>query len=234
MSTKSNPEHIAIIMDGNGRWATTHGKNRTQGHLEGLKAAKRIIRKASELSIPYMTLYAFSTENWRRPETEVSFLMGLIGTYLRKEYPFYRELGIRITHSGDLSALSPEVSRHIVDAIAYTKEHTGTVVNLAINYGGRDEIVRAFQRLLNDPEHTCSDLITEESIAAHLDNPWLPDPDLVIRTAGECRLSNFLIWQSAYAELHFSDKLWPDWNAEDLVKAIEAYQHRDRRFGGLH
>ena len=232
MNIRPNPEHIAIIMDGNGRWATKHGKNRTQGHLEGLKAAKRIIRKASELRIPYITLYAFSTENWSRPAVEVSFLMGLIGTYLKKEYPFYRELGIRIAHSGDRSSLSPEVSNHIDDAIDFTKGHTGTVVNLAINYGGRDEIIRAVNRWVsqNDPDKGLS----EDDLRESLDNPWIPDPDLIIRTAGECRLSNFLIWQCAYAELHFSDRLWPDWEEEDLVKAIDAYHCRDRRFGGLH
>lgn len=232
MNSRPNPEHIAIIMDGNGRWATSHGKNRTQGHLEGLKAAKRIIRKASELGIPYITLYAFSTENWRRPAAEVSFLMGLIGTYLKKEYPFYRELGIRIAHSGDRSSLSPEVSKHIDDAIDFTKGHTGTVVNLAINYGGRDEIIRAVNRWVS--QKNPDKAISEDDLRGSLDNPWLPDPDLVIRTAGECRLSNFLIWQCAYAELHFSDRLWPDWEEEDLVKAIDAYHSRDRRFGGLH
>ncbi len=222
------PNHIAIIMDGNGRWAKQRNRPRSFGHLEGLKTAKRIISHVSGLGIPFVTLYVFSTENWKRPLQEVSYLMGLITSYLKKEYQFYDEHDIRVTFSGDTTELPEEVAAALKETEDYTSGHGGTTVNLAINYGGRDELVRAVNSLpLKDGR------ITADDIASALDHPEIPDPDLVIRTAGERRLSNFLIWEAAYAELYFSPVLWPDWTAAELDTALGDYAERTRRFGGI-
>jgi undecaprenyl diphosphate synthase len=223
------PVHIGIIMDGNGRWARQRGKARTQGHQEGLEAAKRIVKACADIGIKYLTLYAFSTENWRRTRQEVSFLMLLIKKHLKKEYNFYRRNRVRVIHSGDLAGLPADVIAEIESVTADTAGFEGLTANLAINYGGRDEIVRAVNRLL--AESTPPQRVTEENIRRHLDHPTLPDPDLIIRTGGETRLSNFLLWELAYAELYFSAKLWPDWDREDLLAAIRAFQGRERRFG---
>ncbi len=216
-------------MDGNGRWAQRRGKPRTEGHLEGVKAAKRVVAAASEMGLAFLSLYTFSTENWSRAQEEVSYLMGLIGLYLKKEYDFYRRNRIRILHSGDLERLPREIAREIDDVTRDTAAFNGLVVNLTINYGGRDEIIRAFRRRL---ARGSSEALTEESFRQYLDHPELPDPDLIIRTANERRLSNFLLWESAYAELYFSPKLWPDWGAEDLREAVTEYGRRTRKFGG--
>jgi len=216
-------------MDGNGRWAEKRGKPRTEGHLEGVKAAKRVVAAASEMGLAFLSLYTFSTENWTRAQEEVSYLMGLIGLYLKKEYDFYRQNRIRILHSGDLDRLPREIAREIEDVTRDTAGFEGLAVNLTINYGGRDEIIRAFRRRLANGS---SDPLTEESFRQYLDHPEIPDPDLVIRTANEQRLSNFLLWESAYAELYFSPKLWPEWDAEDLREAIGEYGRRTRKFGG--
>ncbi len=223
------PRHVGIIMDGNGRWATARGKPRSEGHLEGVKAAKRVVGAAAEAGLPFLSLYTFSTENWARAEEEVSYLMFLVRSYLRKEYDFYRENRIRIVHSGALDRLPPDIAREIADVVRDTAGYTGLTVNLSINYGGRDEILRAFGRYL---ERGGRGPLTEEAFRRHLDQPDLPDPDLIIRTANEQRLSNFLLWESAYAELYFSPKPWPDWDREDLVLALEDYARRARRFGG--
>jgi undecaprenyl diphosphate synthase len=223
------PRHVGIIMDGNGRWATARGKPRSEGHLEGVKAAKRVVGAAAEAGLAFMSLYTFSTENWARAEEEVSYLMFLVRSYLRKEYDFYRRNRIRIVHSGNIDRLPPDIARELHDVARDTAGFTGLTVNLSINYGGRDEIVRAFRRYL---ESGGNEPLTEETFRRHLDQPDLPDPDLVIRTANEQRLSNFLLWESAYAELYFSPKLWPDWDGEDLYGALEEYARRDRRFGG--
>jgi undecaprenyl diphosphate synthase len=225
------PVHIGIIMDGNGRWAQKRGQIRTQGHLEGLKAAKRIVKAASDRGIKYLTLYAFSTENWKRAAGEVSFIMGLIKQYLRGELDFYRENRIRIRHTGDAAALPHDIQAELAKAASDTKDFTGMQVILAINYGGRDEIVRALRRL--GAEGKIAANISEKDIAACLDNPDVPDPDLIIRSAGELRTSNFLLWEGAYAELYVSPKLWPDWTGEDLALALDEFQNRDRRFGGI-
>jgi len=222
------PRHVGIIMDGNGRWARARGRPRTEGHLEGLTAAKRVTAAAADLGIRWLTLFTFSTENWRRAEEEVSYLMFLIQRHLRKELDFYRANRIRILHAGDPDRLPPDVVREIRSAMADTAGFDGLTVILAINYGGRDEIVRAVRRAAAAGE--VADL-TEERLGAFLDVPDVPDPDLVIRTGAELRQSNFLLWQSAYAELYFSPKLWPDWDREDLVAALEEYAHRSRRFG---
>jgi undecaprenyl diphosphate synthase len=220
---------VAIIMDGNGRWAMERNRPRTEGHLEGVKAAKRIVKAACDIGIPYLSLYVFSTENWSRAEQEVSYLMFLIRAYLKKELDFYRENRIRIVHSGDAAGLPKDIRGDLDSVIRDTSGYDGLTVNLSINYGGRDEILRAVSRL---GERGAGGTLTEEAFRKCLDRPEIPDPDLVIRSGGEKRLSNFLLWQSAYAELYFSAKLWPDWTGEDLVEALDDYAGRSRRFGG--
>lgn len=228
----SVPSHVGIVMDGNGRWAIARGLPRTEGHNEGLKATKRIVREACALGLRYLTLYAFSTENWGRSVREVSFLMRLIGNNLTKEIDFYREHDVRIVHSGNRHGLPRGVLREIDTVMAETAHHRGLTVNLAINYGGRDEIVRAVNKWLAAGDsgrrpHT----LTAAAVSRSLDQPDLPDADLVIRTGREKRLSNFLLWQSPYAELHFSPKFWPDFAPADLRRAFEDFAGRERRFG---
>lgn len=221
------PKHIGIIMDGNGRWATQRGLARTEGHLEGVKTTKKIVKAASDLGIKYLSLYVFSTENWRRTQEEVGFLMNLITMHLRDEYNFYRENKIRVVHSGNLAGLNDAVQKEISGVEQDTRSFTrGLTLNLLINYGGRDEIIRAVGRLLNKNEK-----ISEEMLSTALDQNEFPDLDLIIRTAGEQRLSNFMIWQASYAEYYFMDKLWPDFTSEDLVQAMQVYAQRHRRFG---
>jgi len=233
------PQHIGIIMDGNGRWAEQRGLARTRGHLEGLAAAKRVIKAASDAGIRYVTLYTFSTENWKRPETEVSFIMDLVKRYLKAEFDFYRENKLRLRHAGDAAGLPRDIAEDLKDAIRNTEEFDGMQVILALNYGGRDEIIRAIRKLAHNNDFASDDddagfnTITEEDIDAHMDNADVPDPDLIIRTAGEYRTSNFLIWEAAYAEWYFSEKLWPDWDRADLELALENYRGRNRRFGGV-
>jgi undecaprenyl diphosphate synthase len=225
------PAHLGIIMDGNGRWAEARGLPRSEGHKEGLKAAKRITKAASVLGIRYLSLYVFSTENWKRAEQEVSFLMFLLKSHLLKEWDFYREHGIRVVHSGDMGGLPPEVQADLRQVQRDTDGFQGLTVNLAINYGGQDEILRAFGRWQADPVHGPLDA---EVFASYLDQPRLPPLDLLIRTAGELRLSNFLLWQSAYAEFSFSPKAWPDWQEADLEAALAEFGKRQRKFGGVH
>jgi len=220
------PPHIGIIMDGNGRWAKKRGQMRTQGHLEGLKAAKRVVKAASNLGVSYLTLYTFSTENWKRAAEEVGFIMGLVKQYLKGEMDFYRENSIRVRHAGNREGLPADILQDLDEACAATGGFSGLQVILALNYGGRDEIVRAVKKLIN-----AGDSATAENLSQYMDNPDVPDPDLIIRTAGEFRTSNFLLWEGAYAEYYISDKLWPDWSEDDLEKAILAYNNRDRRFG---
>ncbi len=227
--TQSIPRHIGIIMDGNGRWARSRGKPRTFGHKEGLETAKRIVKSASDLGIGFISLYTFSTENWKRTEDEVSFLMKLINQHLKKEWNFYRENRIRVVHSGDLSELPLSVRNELQEITADTGEFTGLTVNLAINYGGRDEIVRSVNKWIK--AHP-GESMSEETLKSCLDQPEMPDPDIIIRTGGEQRLSNFLLWGSAYCELIYSEKLWPDWTKDDLVEALELFSRRERRFGG--
>ena len=221
--------HIGIIMDGNGRWAKERGKPRTFGHSEGVRTAKRIAKAASDMGVKYLSLYTFSTENWKRSETEVKFLMQLLKKHLREQFSFYRENNIRVVHSGSLDRLPEVVQKEIVDVEDLTKDFTGMTANLVINYGGRDEIVRAVKKLRDQGESE----ITEEKLSAAMDRPEIPDPDLIIRTGGELRISNFLLWESAYSELYFSKKYWPDWQTEDLKEAIEAFASRNRRYGGV-
>jgi undecaprenyl diphosphate synthase len=240
LDTKTNfvPAHVGIIMDGNGRWAQKRNQNRTQGHLEGLKTAKRIVKAASDMGIAYLTLYAFSTENWKRAAEEVGFIMGLVKRYLIEEMDFYRQNGIRIRHAGDFPGLPEDIGQEIQRAMDDTKDFKGLQVILALNYGGRDEIRRAVERLIQDRREpglsgAAAPAITEDTISKYLDNPDIPDPDLIIRTAGELRTSNFLLWEAAYSEYYISDILWPDWTKEDLQLAVLDFQKRERRFGGV-
>ncbi|MBN1243123.1 MAG: di-trans,poly-cis-decaprenylcistransferase [Spirochaetales bacterium] len=215
-------------MDGNGRWAKARGLPRTEGHREGLKAAKRVVAAAEDLGVKWLSLYTFSTENWKRAAEEVSFLMALIRGHLRAEFDFYRERGLRVVHSGDSSGLPGEVRAELDSVVADTASFDRMTVNLAINYGGRDEIVRACRKAVREDVE-----LTETTIANRLDRPELPDLDLLIRTGGEQRTSNFMIWQAAYAELWFSPRLWPDWDRADLEQALDDYTCRERRFGGV-
>jgi undecaprenyl diphosphate synthase len=222
------PRHVGIIMDGNGRWATARGLDRSKGHLEGLETARRITRAASEAGIPYLSLFVFSTENWKRSVEEVGFLMGIVSLHLEREIGFYREHDLRVVHSGDPDGLPPSVRRSIAKIVDLTASHRGMVVNLALNHGGRDEILRSVARWAAGGTEGP---LTEEELRRHLDLPELPDLDLLIRTGGELRLSNFLLWQAAYAELAFSPKLWPDFGVADLHAALSEYEGRERRFG---
>jgi undecaprenyl diphosphate synthase len=215
-------------MDGNGRWAEKRGKPRRAGHLEGVKAAKRVVRAASGAGLRFLTLYTFSTENWNRPPAEVTYLMYLIRRHLKNETRFYQENRIRVVHSGSLERLPRGVLRELKRVTAETAVNQGLTVNLAIDYGGRDEILRAVNRLRADGR---DEPVSEGELRSALDHPEIPDPDLIIRTGDECRLSNFLLWQMAYAELYFSPKMWPDWSEADLMTALEDYRRRERRFG---
>ncbi len=232
-SAKKLPVHVGIIMDGNGRWAKQRKLKRTRGHTEGIEAAKRVVSAAQELGIQYLSLYSFSTENWRRAEEEVSFIMALVARNLRGHYDFYRENQIRLYHSGNIAGLPPEVRSEIATVTADTKDYTGIRVNLAVNYGGRDEIVRAVNRWIEAHGHAPDHELTIDELRPYLDLPEFPDPDLIIRSGGHLRLSNFLLWESAYSELYFSDRLWPDWTGDDLVEAIRDYQRRQRNYGGV-
>ena len=223
------PAHIGIIMDGNGRWAKKRGQNRTQGHKEGLESAKAVVKKAADLGIQYITLFTFSTENWKRTSEEVGFLMTLIKVHLRAELAFYAENKIRVQYMGDLAGLPPDIADEITWIIKETAKFTNTTVVLAINYGGQDEILRAIRKLTPDTIQN----LTQAQFEMNLDLPELPPMDLLIRTGGEKRISNFLLWQSAYAELYFSDLLWPDWNGDILLEALLDYQTRNRRFGAI-
>jgi len=230
---ESLPAHIGIIMDGNGRWAQERKLPRSEGHREGLKTAKRIVAAARDMGIRYLSFYAFSTENWKRAQEEVSFLMRLIVDHLSKEFDFYRENRVRVIHSGRKDGLPPAVLKEILNVEKDTAQNDSIVVNLAINYGGRDEILRAVNAAIE--KKTGQGLpfeLSEDDIRRELDTASLPDPDLIIRTAGEFRLSNFLLWGSAYAEFYSSEKYWPDWEAVDLRRALDAYGSRQRLFGG--
>jgi undecaprenyl diphosphate synthase len=220
--------HVAIIMDGNGRWASRQGKERSFGHKEGAKKVREITKYAAKLGIKYLTLYAFSTENWNRPKAEVSVLMKLLSKYLHSEIPTLLENNIRFDVIGDVSKFSVSLQQEIANAKEKTRQCTGLRQVLAINYGAQDEIVRAVNKLL----HVKGE-ITKEILESHLDTAGMPPVDLLIRTGGDCRLSNFLLWQAAYAELFFSKTLWPDFSVGELETIVSEYQHTERRFGGV-
>lgn len=223
------PLHVAITMDGNGRWAQQRKLPRTSGHDEGLKTAKRIVKAASDIGIKYLTLYVFSTENWKRAEQEVGFLMNLIHTHLCAELDFYRENKIRVRHIGNFEALPASVQKDIKEAIEDTATFTGMTVNLAINYGGRDEIIRGIKNIVNNK--VPADQIDEKLFSSYLDMNECTDVDLLIRTGGEQRLSNYLLWHVAYAEQIYTDTLWPDYSNEEFYSHIKVFETRNRRFG---
>jgi undecaprenyl diphosphate synthase len=224
------PTHLGIIMDGNGRWAKKRSLPRTAGHLEGLKALKKVIKEASVQGIGFVTFYVFSTENWKRSNQEVSYLMGLLVSKLHGELSFYNTHNIRILVRGEMTKLPPEVSKVIQNTISATSSNTGITCILAINYGGQDEICRAVNRFLSEGTERA---ITCDDIRMHLDLPEIPPVDMIVRSANERRLSNFLLWDSAYAELGFYEKLWPDWDGEDVQKICADFSTRVRKFGGV-
>lgn len=227
------PKHLAIIMDGNGRWAKQRGKLRVFGHENGAEAVKRTVETCVKLEIQYLTLYAFSTENWNRPKIEVDTLMKLLVTALKKELKNLKKNNIRLRAIGRMETLPDKVHKELSEVIAKTSKNTGMTVTLALSYGSREEITSAVREIavkvknnIISPEN-----IDEQVINTHLYAHFLPDVDLLIRTSGECRISNFLLWQIAYAELYFIDVFWPDFNEQHLVEAILSYQNRERRFG---
>ena len=223
------PRHIAIIMDGNGRWAKKRGLPRQAGHRQGAETFRRIASYCKELGVEYLTVYAFSTENWKRPAEEVDAIMKLLESYLLESIEKMEKEQIRVRILGDTEGLSPKIRELIArtDAIADTLPGC-CQANLCLNYGGRDELVRAVKKLTDEGGE-----ITEEAISAHLDTAGMPDPDIMIRPGGEYRISNFLLWQLAYTEFYFTDTLWPDFGREDIDKAIAAFRQRDRRYGGV-
>lgn len=225
------PAHVAIIMDGNGRWAKNQSKPRSMGHYAGLTKAKEIVRAAAELGIKYITLYIFSTENWKRTADEVGYLMNLIRSHLQSEFDFYKKNKIRLLHIGDISGLPGDIQSDLRSAMEETAGFSGTTLVMAINYGGRDEIIRGVRKLI--AQGTAPQDITEEAFSRSFDVPGLPDVDLLIRTGGELRLSNFLLWHASYAELLFTDTLWPDYTKKEFYSDIEKYQTRNRRFGAV-
>jgi undecaprenyl diphosphate synthase len=225
------PRHVAIIMDGNGRWAASRGLPRAEGHAAGTENIRPIIRACQPLGIDYLTLYAFSTENWSRPEEEVQALMGILSQVIERETPELHRNNVRLRHIGRLEGVSALLRGAIVDAIDLTRNNTGLTVTLAFNYGGRDELVRAVRRVAAD--RLAPDAVTDHLLSSYLDTHDLPDPDLIIRTAGEQRLSNFLIWQAAYSEYWSTPVTWPEFGPADLEQAIDAYALRQRKFGRL-
>lgn len=229
------PAHVAIIMDGNGRWAGKRGEPRTAGHREGVKAVKRTVEAAVEVGVKALTMYAFSTENWRRPRIEVAAIMHLLYETTKREMREMFENNIRLTASGDVDGLSIRQRTILRKAMAMTKNNSGLVLNLALNYSGRAEILQAVKRIAADVSGKKIKLadITEATFAGYLQTNGLPDPDLLIRTSGEYRLSNFLLWQTSYTELYITDTLWPDFSRADFFTALEDYQKRERRFGAV-
>jgi undecaprenyl diphosphate synthase len=227
------PRHIAIIMDGNGRWAEKSGKIRVKGHEAGARTVDRMVSLCAEIGVEVLTLYAFSSENWQRPALEVAALMRLLRHYLKRETERLIEQGIRLHAIGRLDRLEPKVRQELEDSCKKTAAGKKMTLNLAISYGGRDEICDAVQTLcrkVQAGELEC-EAIDDELLTTHLDTAGLPDPDIMIRTGGEYRISNFLLWQLAYTELYFSDTLWPDFDKEELLQIIDNFQSRERRFG---
>ena len=232
---KRLPRHIAIIMDGNGRWAKKRGLPRTAGHAAGAETFRTIATYCKEIGLDYLTVYAFSTENWKRPEAEVNAIMGLLKKYLMEAIGQMERDRVKMEFFGDTSVLSTELQELIARTREISKHYEGCQVNICLNYGGRDEILRAaraFAQECAEGKAKPEDL-TEERLSGGLFSAGVPDPDLVIRPSGELRLSNFLLWQSAYSEFYYSDVLWPDFTKEDLNRAIAAFQQRDRRYGGV-
>ncbi|AVA21468.1 isoprenyl transferase [Rhizobium sp. LEGMi198b] len=229
------PDHVAIIMDGNGRWANARSLPRTMGHRKGVEAVRETVRAAGDVGIKYLTLFAFSSENWRRPETEVSDLLGLLKAFIRRDLAELHRQNVRIRVIGDRYNLRSDILPLLIEAEETTKDNTALTLVIAFNYGSRDEITRAFVSLAKDVEtgRLRPQDIRPELIDARLDTAGIPDPDLIIRTSGEERLSNFLLWQAAYSEFMFMPEYWPDFSRDLFFSALEKYAARDRRFGGL-
>ncbi len=231
----SAPEHIAIILDGNGRWAKSKGMPRTYGHSVGAKNVDTICRAAYDRGVKYVTMYAFSTENWSRPKEEVDTIMNLLSEYIKKCMKTAKKDNLRMRFIGDLSKLSEANIKAIHELEEFTKDFDGLTLTIAVNYGSRDEIRRAVTNIANDVKagNINSEDIDEKMISSYLDTSYIPDPDLMIRTSGEQRLSNYLLWQLAYAEFYFTEVPWPAFDEAELDKAIAAYENRNRRFGGV-
>ncbi len=229
------PQHIAIILDGNGRWAKKKHLPRNMGHVQGSKTVERIIEDAHDLGVKYLTVYAFSTENWKRPQDEVDALMKLLRDYLKNCIKRANKNNMKVRVIGDVTGLSQDLQEKIAELEEASKNNTGINFTIALNYGSRDEMVRAMKQMTADVQagRLKQEEITEDIFCNYLDTKELPDPDLMIRTSGEERLSNFMLWQLAYTEFYFTDVLWPDFNKKELKKAIEYYNGRDRRFGGI-
>ena len=229
------PEHIAIILDGNGRWAKAKGMPRTYGHTVGAKNVETICRAAHDLGVKYVTMYAFSTENWSRPADEVKALMKLLGEYIKTCMRTAKKDNLRVRFIGDLSKLDDKLKASIKELTDYSSQFTGLTLTIAINYGSRDEMTRAIRNIASDVKagELQPDDITEDLFSSYLDTKDIPDPDFMIRTSGEQRLSNYLLWQLAYAEFYFTPVAWPDFTPDELKKAIEEYDKRNRRFGGI-
>ena len=231
----SGPSHVAIIMDGNGRWAQARGRPRLFGHHAGARRVREVVEACPELGVRYLTIFAFSTENWKRTQTEVAGLMSLFRRYISKEMRALAERNVRVRFIGDRTRLDSKLTELMAELEGATSHNFGTHLTVALNYGGRDEVARATRRLAQDvadgklkPEH-----VDQETLPRYLDTHVLPDPDLVIRTSGEARISNFLLWQSAYSEYEFIDTLWPDFTADELERLCKGFKSRDRRFGGV-
>lgn len=227
------PQHVAIIMDGNGRWAKARGQERYVGHQEGVVSVRKVVEAASDLGIKYLTMYTFSTENWNRPEAEVHALMSLMVAAIKRETPDLMKNNVRLDAIGDLTRLPEDAQQTLQECIDETSVNTGTTVILALSYSARWEITHAVKQIVSEVQsgELCAEQITEETISTHLTTRHIPDPDLLIRTGGEQRLSNFLLWQLSYAEFYFTDIYWPDFRKEELYGAILYYQQRERRFG---
>lgn len=235
ITRSSHPEHVAIIMDGNGRWAKQRGLPRIMGHRRGVEAVRETVRAAGECGLKYLTLFAFSSENWRRPESEVSDLLGLLKAFIRRDLADLHKENVRVRVIGDRENLKDDIRNLLIEAEQMTAENTALTLVIAFNYGSRDEIARAAASLARDVAAGLIDAsaIDPDAIAARLDTAGMPDPDLIIRTSGEERLSNFMLWQAAYSEFLFIPDFWPDFDRKTFFSAIDQYMTRDRRFGGL-
>ena len=227
------PKHIAIILDGNGRWAARHRLPRHRGHLEGVRRVEDIVKMAIRHDIQILTLYAFSTENWRRPRQEINALMRLLCSMLEKKKQMFARHNIRLNFIGERNGIGSDILKTIDRAISATRSNTGLMLNIAFNYGSRQEIVQAIKAMIRDKEagRLALDRIKEETVNDYLYTHGLPDPDLLIRTSGELRISNFLLWQLSYSELYFTDTCWPDFNQDEFMQALLEYQRRERRYG---
>lgn len=227
------PKHVAVIMDGNGRWAKSQGKERLFGHNSGVESVRLVLKASQKIGVKYLTLYTFSTENWNRPKDEVDGLMNLFVTTITNEIEELHQNGVRINVIGNINQMPKLAQEALKGAMEYTKNNTGITLTLALSYGSRNEIANAFKAIVSDIQNQkiVKEEINEELIGSYLETSNIPDPELVIRTSGEQRISNFLLWQIAYSEFYFTDTLWPDFGEEDFFKAILTYQNRERRFG---